>query len=813
MKKFLGKAIGFFIASTALLGFFSCSDSDDDSSGSGSNPNTTNPLSYTNLSVGRAYMGGSLIYNPEDSSTNQLSSGTVIAIREGTVTPTMETQQVYEYQDSYGSNQMDTKDLTTVSKSVWVLQDEPSLAIYGYIKIDSVSKDSISFKYTRFNKEGTSSSDKSYTIKYGEELDFNDDGYADIKYREPDAKRDGFEGARWLEFVCDSKVINQEYPKATSTTMFSVVTAKELSGSAECLISRSADGASVVEAESGLYGVNSNGNYVYLVKSNGSVNSGSDSANLSDYSLKYGDYVIVCDESTATNAGTDNSTESFVVSYQSDDTNSTTLNNGSFTNVYTYSAKQFQDEEGPADLLSKLPAALLVKVESSWTAENAQTEAAALTEDASIIALNKILDLGSEATDLLIGEAVKNKVTTALTDSEKTVLDELLAKNKVQAVRRIIDSLYSQSPKADLMPPSIDAMYPYLAMDLGDKFSKTVEEENINLSDSARVAMAATAKEYKAQKKAIEKKFEDYFAIDIKKVTVGKKTEDDGSKKDNDLTLKDYGIKLSLGLKGKLSITGSSVDAGIGGVVFISVNLSLAEQGFNQLKAMVLDPINEAIKDGLKSTVMIGVVPVTLGAGMEFDCEFSVDDAKGDPVDLVFGYTGMYGGGVNVGANWGVEWKGPWFFKAPCPYLRFHGDSYKVNETAWMFGSASGKSVSEIWSDSNKYYDITLTPSFEFSPTFGIGPKWANISASLPITTELPLKFYWHPRNFIVPLLHEVDIGLKIEATSGAKLKVLIFSLSHTFFKEELYNQTGDNAWVLWKWDINDIPKKTLPTA
>jgi len=49
------------------------------------------------------------------------------------------------------------------------------------------------------------------------------------------------------------------------------------------------------------------------------------------------------------------------------------------------------------------------------------------------------------------------------------------------------------------------------------------------------------------------------------------------------------------------------------------------------------------------------------------------------------------------------------------------------------------------------------------------------------------------------PELREIDLGLEIKLKAGIDIKILIFSLSHSFLDKKLVDKTGDNAWVLWK--------------
>ncbi|MCR4821802.1 MAG: hypothetical protein K5873_02890 [Treponema sp.] len=791
MKKFLGKSVGILLALSALFGFFSCSDSADDTDSDSSK--STSPTSYTNLSVGRAYMGGSLVYN-ESEGANQLKSGTVIAVREGTLSAHTETKAVYEYQDSYGSTQQNISSLTPTSKSVTVYEDEPSKAIYGYITISSVSLEKISFSYTRYNLSGTSSSTNSYTIEKGKEgADINGDGSVNIKYREPNAIRDGFEKSCWLEFVCNSDVLTDSKLDSTSSTMFSVITASELNGTANRALSRDEDGASVTESEYGLYGVNSNGNYIYLLETSNSTNATDTtlpSAATSDYNLKYGDYVITvnkdskntADSDSSTNAATDdNSTNSYVVTEDNSSTNSPSTTN------YNYSAKQFQADEGPADLLKRMPASLLTLVSSELTAETA----ANLDADTACGHLNTILSKGSAATDILLNPD-NGIVTKALTTEESSVLNELLSANATQAVRRIIDSLFTQSPKADLLSPSIDAMYPYLAMDLGEQVSNTVNEEEVTELSASRMAESYSA--YEEEQKAIKNKFSEYFAYELKKIKLPGGTSVELSK---------YGVSASLGIKGSLSVSGSRVQAGVSGVIYIDMRLALIKNGFPKLKAKLED----LLKADLKTTVMVGPVPVTVGSTINFKLNMTIDDKDytDSEFDVVFTYCGLYGAGINAGANWGIDWRGKWFFRVPVPYVNFFADTYTVKESSWYFGTTTEEGPDDL-------HNFVLIPEVIVVPSLGVGPKWANFNVSVPVDATLPLQFWWNIDKYKIPYIHEVDLGLTVDLKANLAIKILVFNMNKELFSAKLF----DRPYFEYKADgsiVKDETTKILKTS
>lgn len=806
------KRMMFFVSAVSMLSFISCSgingSGGSDFSDSDKPIVDNSPTSYTNLSFGRTYIGGSLVYNPSNQSTNQLNPGTLIAVREGKINLVKEMQDVYELPESSSKTEFKTSDvngessdLQKISREVMVYKDDADKARYGYIQISSVSDDSISFSYTRYNLGGNGLSTRSYTLtKGGDSIDLDNDGRPDLRYREPNSLRDDFENACWLEFVCNPDEETQENPSSSSTMMFSVISNTT---SSERSLVRAVDGAVANQTDYGFYGVNTNGNYIFILKDDVSVNSngGSDSSFISNYDLKYGDYVILHNEEATTNANAPDSAQSFVVSFNDSSANRTTLNNVSISSIYRYNIRQFQSNKGPKDLLKRMPNAVLELVEPGLTAEKVATDPAYDDSTTCLNVLNEILSKGEAVSNILLADDSK-LVSKGKRAAIKRQLNELSSAGTEETIRKVIDSVFPQSPKAALSAPTIESMYPYLSLNLGNSTSQEAKQEYLeDYAARSAARMAYNVEDYTKKKKAIEKKFAEYFAIELKKVSMGTKKDKDGNvekddkgnDKKNEYQLKDYGVKLALGVKGSLSINAGwdgSVNAGLGGVIYMDIGLSLLEKGFDEIKK----PLEDMLKTEFKTTTMIGAVPVTIGVKLGFGLDLELSTEKDKPIDLAFCYVGMYGAGINAGANWGTKWLKP--------YLHFHANTYTVNETEWYFGAASG-SISDYKDLLNPTTPInaTLTPSVTIEPLVGLGPSWANFNVSVPVKPSLPLKFKIYPimTPFVPPELQEIDLGLEIKLKSSLDISILVFKVSHTFCNIPLVDKTGNNAWVLWK--------------
>ncbi|MBO5826331.1 MAG: hypothetical protein J6R03_06860, partial [Treponema sp.] len=141
--------------------------------------------------IQNGFMGGSILYNPDNPSSGQLAKGVTVAIRLGYV----------------------EKEEKNIDEFVYTNNEDK--ARYGYITIDSINKNEISFSYFSFDKEGLCKTKSIYSLRRGEFIDINSDGLNDLKYDYPKRKRPSFENALWLTFLSNQETLN--------TSMFAVL--------------------------------------------------------------------------------------------------------------------------------------------------------------------------------------------------------------------------------------------------------------------------------------------------------------------------------------------------------------------------------------------------------------------------------------------------------------------------------------------------------------------------------------------------------------------------------------------------------------
>ncbi len=741
MKKknfLLSASLSLFLA----LGMMACSNTDDD----GANEPA---LSYNYITRNRGFIGGSVIYNGINGLNNQLEPGTKLGIRLGYLTTRYETVTSLGEVDNDSSTEItvsvDENDTMTGAPSgaktdvQQVSEDIPSRARYGFLDITSVDAEKISFTATLFSVDGTSHTTVSKTIALGDGCDLNGDNQNDLVYTIPPIKRTGYEDARWLTFVCDEDIGH--------TTMYYTFTAKEKKAGYRAAETNPYEASRPAQ---GFYGVNSDGRFIYL------QNTGASNSQSVDFKdAAFGDFVLGMDAKTKTfsseldeNDGVtatdiagalqENATSSTV----SVNANCTTVVGSSagnsldfenYTYLYDYAEYQFPDKtNGPKDLLDKLIANESVK--AAVKTVNGNSEEFPVLPDKVIALLNSILKNEAAVKAIAYANNQKKNYDALMADTSITISGQKYA-------RRIIDTCYTQSPKADIKSPDISNIYPFAYANVGDMLEGDyVSREAYAEYSGAERAICSSYDDFKAKRDTINKKWSEFSSFYIKKATY---EDSSGSTKTIDFA-NDLGLKLAGGVKGGVSITSSKAQVDLGAAVYISLDAS-AEQIAN----VGIKVLTSGFKIGIPDTQMqIGPVPIVYGVsvviGLNYESSFNPHIC----------FVGLYGGETSFGAHYGINWK--WGF-IPWPYFNTFGSANKICETEAFIGV-----------DTSQGNKITWGPWVTVSPSVGLGWSALSIRASAPITASFKMTNEL-PTFKIV----SADLGLKVQFVPYFELSIL----------------------------------------
>ena len=279
-------------------------------------------VSYVSISR-MAYIGGSLVYNSGNIGYGQLYNGVKIAVRTSLVES--ENQDVTAYAGS-----------SEYTKTIKNYSDKADSIKFGYLTVTEVSKEGISFYYTKYDSGGKTAGSSNYTVKAGESVDITGDEKPDLKYSALVPVRNDFENAMILSFISSTDDLY--------TTMYATI---------------KTDNPSRAAIETSLYGLNTNNEFIYIV---GIVDSQSRAVTSSETipGISHGDYVISEISGEYYTAVGNNSSSGYDLKSVDDYTGN---ENEFFSELepfltYFYTDEQFASDTGAVILLKKMPESL-----------------------------------------------------------------------------------------------------------------------------------------------------------------------------------------------------------------------------------------------------------------------------------------------------------------------------------------------------------------------------------------------------------------------------------------------------------------------
>ena len=310
-------------------------------------------VSYDSISR-MAYIGGSLVYNSGNIGYGQLYNGVKIAVRTSLVES--ENQDVTAYAGS-----------SEYTETIKNYSDKADSITFGYLTVTEVSKEGISFYYTKYDSYGNTAGSSNYTVKAGESVDITGDRKPDLKYSALVPVRNDFENAMILSFISSTDDLY--------TTMYATI---------------KTDNPSRAAIETSLYGLNTNNEFIYIV---GSVDSQSRAVTSSETipGISHGDYVISEISGEYYTAVGNNSSSGYDLKSVDDYTGN---ENEFFSELepfltYFYTDEQFASDTGAVILLKKMP-------ESLWGNLSESLKNNTCTQKEAVDKLNEILvDLSS----------------------------------------------------------------------------------------------------------------------------------------------------------------------------------------------------------------------------------------------------------------------------------------------------------------------------------------------------------------------------------------------------------------------------------
>ena len=742
----------FLAAFSFAVVFPSCSN------GSSGDGEYKSPMNYTFLTANRCYIGGSLIWNPSGKA-GQLSNGTKIGVRIGHLKKITETipaadgsQNEYTVKGSLNGEWASLSGSSTVTKVRY--EDEASQAEYGYITVNDVNADSISITWTKVDSNDKTSS-KSFTIKKGESCDLNGNNNPDLKYDTPAIKRTGYENARWLTFLNDNTT--------AENTMYYTFSAKEVQAGYRALVDDQSS-----SADDGLYGVNSNNDFIYI------SNSGSTA-----FDYAYGDYVVcmpdaytepkfedlveIPDDNEYYDVWGDTATDNTNVdlsfggkAYVAGRDNNL-LNQEQFANFaieYAYEIWQFPDQEnGPRALYSDLAENEAVK---NCLGDLPSDAAAAITQ------------INSKLTDTAFFNALVVAKSSFLTDEEKSSCLSAWAsaagdeKTKRKYCRIFIDEFYDESPDAVIEAPELGTIYPSMVLNVGsidavDESLNTLQHSYTEDLTGGDRKINSKYNEFVANRKKIRDEWAKFRHVDLTSVVMLS-----SASGNRNLNPKKAGFNLGLGVKLTASNPSGRIKVEAGSAIFLDLDLSLDSLNA-AVDTMTANAAGKSMEKLLKKffkspkcevkmadVQIAGPLPFVVGAAIKFG--FNINLGNWNPHIC---FCGLYGAESNVEVEYGVNW----FCK---PYIRGRAGGRALYPTEIFVG------VENPDGNGNK---ISFEPWFQIIPSFGLGYTVASVRGSFPI--KLGSEFAFNIKNSQTSFeSFAITFGVDFNAYAEADIKI-----------------------------------------
>lgn len=468
MKRTIIKAVKACVVLCMTSFFFSCSMMlDEMEMGNGVSSSSVQNIRFMmnrSDSEKMLYMGGSVLYCPKDSNSNQLIEGAIVATRIGKVIKKDLGCGQYAYQNSKTDYEL------------------------GFISVDAISKAEISFTYYKFPSVDSDNyiSAGSFTLSEGQSADLNGDGIADVQFRKPDAGRRGYKSNMWLSFLCD---INT----GDHAAMFSIVPMQ---------YNRSV-------YPNGLLGINTTGQYV-INKYEVGTNNRSVVSNIS-----YGDYVLDTEANTlARYVGENRTSRSAARSISDAEVQELEqISSDSTPEDFEFKANEFTDEYDVNELLGHMPAAIVTE---HWTGRNIAENVAYLNY---LIRQPYFINQIADANPGEVAAEIKAELASSPISCEA---------ERVIFARHALSLIYPEyCPDINLFSQTLSNILPWLYVEFGGANNEESGAERSIFTDMNRkllkqISYDQTMKQYmeEAKKKHANeygKKVDEYIEYEIKR--------------------------------------------------------------------------------------------------------------------------------------------------------------------------------------------------------------------------------------------------------------------------------------------------------
>ncbi len=513
-----------------------------------------------------------------------------------------------------------------------VFTDISDFAKFGKIYIKKIDKDKIIFDSILYDAEGKYIQEKTSQILNGCEIDIDNDGVMDLKYSKPTRKHVGYEDSIYLTFLSS--------PDFLTTSMYSILLEQYENN----------------EYPGGVVGINPDEKFIIAKYNQSNISRAIVSSATS------GDYLF----DRTTGEYFEIKTGSLISGRSVVDNEIELQNNENID--FKYKVSDFLHGYSPYTLAEKLGLSI---------------------EEKDIHAV--VNSLNEKLKDKKLVETVYSQENAEIEDELKemiSLVDSFTYEELISFNRMFIDehfSLYSPqvaSPSCDVT----DVLPLYSCV-----ISGTEEKDESTVECSRELILAPSEYEdyevYKEKKKNVDKQYDKFTHIKVysndKLVTLDSLVENVG------LKVAVSTVDIGLGISGSFNISFSNVDISFKTAVYFSIETKA------NLKKNLYE--RSLLPDGpikffdYKWPLQIGPVTLMISCPGTFDIPLEVQLNGQISSNEHMAFTGLYGGGFNIGADYGLKWKKwfkiwrKWIYK-PAPYFNGYSSGLSIKETAYYIG-------------------------------------------------------------------------------------------------------------------------------
>jgi hypothetical protein len=235
-------------------------------------------------------------------------------------------------------------------------------------------------------------------------------------------------------------------------------------------------------------------------------------------------------------------------------------------------------------------------------------------------------------------------------------------------------------------------------------------------------------------------------------------------------------MELKAGVKGSISITGKHLQGNLGAAALVNME---ADGDFIQLTSKRL--FDKKMNVG--KTVMAGYVPLNI----RVDGQIYLDlDVTAQIKNLFAGFTGIFGGGVDVGLWWRIF----------PPKISTSCDKKIIYDTTWY----AGKKYKEISGETGQTsVTVTLKPGLNIQAGGGIGPEWMFANATVPLSLAFDMPYTWDfTKKELTAGNKTMTADLRVGAELGFVIPVIKKKVSKDWQISKLFNKKLDLTTMKW---------------